>query len=103
MDTALLQAAFERSYSFVFMVGLTGYVPQLWNLIRTRRRAESISLTTWTVWLISWIISFGYGYFSLGDPKFLAVSGMNMLGHLAVIGLLVCYRRYAHPAHTTAL
>lgn len=80
------------AYSFIPLVGMMGYVPQIKTLLLPETRGFSISLSTWFLWLATWIISLGYGVFCLEDFLFSLTSTMNIAGHILVISL-VLYKR----------
>lgn len=82
-------------YSCVAIVGAAGYIPQIIQLLKVKTQAKSLSLITWSIWLTTWIISFSYGLFYLHDTRFCIVALVNIIGHLAVMGL-VLYRRKQH-------
>lgn len=88
----MAESVFTALYPLVFLIGLSGYLPQLYALITCRTSAESISLLTWFIWTSTWLISLGYGLTKLDDLMFCAVALMNVIGHLTVI-ILVMYRR----------
>jgi hypothetical protein len=83
---------FSLMYPIVPLVGLAGFLPQVITLLRTREAPISISLSTWFVWTMTWVISFGYAAFVLHDVLFAATAGMNIVGHIVIIGLTI-YKR----------
>ena len=76
-------------YAVVFFIGLAGYLPQIINLIKDQSSTKGISLLTWFIWSSSWLISLAYAYLCLEDLKFTLVAAMNLLGHMAVIALVI--------------
>lgn len=83
----LINDLFTFLYPVVPMVGMAGYVPQIVALIRAKRIPQSISLSTWFAWTMTWLVSLGYGVFELQDSLFCMTASMNLMGHLAIIGL----------------
>lgn len=79
-------------YAIVFLIGLAGYVPQIFALVKNDTDTKSISLLTWWVWLSSWIISLLYGVLCLSDIKFCIVASINIAGHITVMALIY-YKR----------
>ncbi len=79
-------------YSFIPLVSLIGYLPQIRVLLVQKEKASSISLSSWYLWLFMSVVSLGYGVFCLHDVLFSMTSAMNLLGCLSIT-LLVLYRR----------
>lgn len=82
-------------YPLVFLIGLGGYLPQIYRLAAYPADTSSISLPTWYVWASSWLISLLYGVYHLHDPMFVAVATMNLAGHGGIIALTTYRRRQA--------
>ncbi len=80
------------AYSFIPLIGMAGYLPQIKTLLSSESRGHSISLSTWFLWLATWVISLGYGIICLQDILFSITCIINLIGHIAVIGL-VLYKR----------
>jgi hypothetical protein len=93
---------FMFMYPIVPLVGITGYLPQIINLFRTTEAPKSISLSTWMIWTITWIVSFGYAIFSLQDLLFATTSGMNLVGHVLIIALAI-YKRHKYDRNKKPL
>ncbi len=79
-------------YSFVPVLSLAGYLPQVRLLIVRKEKAASVSLSSWLLWLSMASISLGYGVFCLEDFLFSISCAMNFLGCFTVVAL-VLYRR----------
>lgn len=88
---------FTSLYPIVPLVGLMGFLPQVMTLLKAREAPVSLSLSTWFIWTATWIISFGYAVFALHDALFAATAGMNLAGHIAIIGLTVYKRQKYAP------
>lgn len=87
-----MESFFSFFYSFIPLIGLCGYVPQIYRLIYMNAPTNSISLATWGLWSVTWGISLGYGVFVLKDTLFSLTCTMNLIGHAAII-VLVLYKR----------
>lgn len=93
---------FTLLYPIVPLVGLAGYVPQIIVLARMREAPRSISMVTWFVWLSTWVIGLGYAVFALQDLLLSITCGMNVAGHLLVIGMTF-YKRLKYDSAAAAL
>ncbi len=80
-------------YSTIVLIAIFGYVPQLYRLIKTESDGKDISITTWLIWLYTWVVTLLYGAFELSDLKLCIVAIINLAGHLAIIGLTLNNRR----------
>lgn len=74
-------------YATIVIIAVFGYVPQIHRLWNSKGDSMDISITTWLIWLYTWIVSLFYGIIELQDLKFCMVAIINLIGHLAVIGL----------------
>lgn len=83
---------FTLLYPVVPLIGLAGFMPQIITLLRSDKPAHSISVSTWLIWTITWLISFGYAVFALQDILFAITSGMNLVGHIMIIAITM-YKR----------
>lgn len=97
-----MESLFTLLYPFVFLIGLAGFGPQIHKLLTEPTAAEGMSLSTWFMWALTWVISFGYGVTVLKDPMFCIVAGTNMTAHILVFALIL-YRRRAMPAPETLI
>lgn len=71
------------------------YWPQLqraWRFPAATAAAQSLS--TWSVWTLCRVVAFTYGVFVLHDLVFLAVVGADILGRLAMVGLILRARAF---------
>ena len=84
-------------YSLVGVVAIIGYTPQIVTLWKSTTMSEDVSIPTWAIWLVTWIISLTYGIVELADLKFCLVALINIVGHLAIIGLTL-RNRHRHVA-----
>ena len=74
-------------YATIVIIAVFGYIPQLIRLWKSEGDSNDISITTWLIWLYTWIVGLLYGIIELQDLKFTIVASINLIGHLAVIGL----------------
>ena len=97
-------ALFTFLYPIVPLVAFFGYIPQIIILVKADRAPKSISISTWTLWTITWLISFGYAIFSLNDPMFAFTCGMNVMAHMTII-ILKVYKdiKYKLPLYEEAI
>ena len=92
---------FTMLYPIVPLIGIMGFLPQIITLLKADRVPASISLSTWSIWTLTWLISFGYATFALQDILFATTCGLNLIGHFAIIGLTVYKRqKYKLQTHT---
>ena len=79
------------SYSFVPIIGLVGYVPQIISLIKMREKLESFPMAMWGLWFAASVISLLYGVFHLQDTLFSITAGSNTIA-IAIVMSLATYR-----------
>jgi len=89
----LFLSVLPHLYGSLATIAIAGYVPQIYQLAKSEVAAEGVSLITWCIWLSTWIISLAYGALILVDWRLCMIAGVNIAGHLGVIGLAV-YHRY---------
>lgn len=80
-------------YPVVPLVGLAGYGPQIIKLARTRTIPDSISLSSWYIWTLTWIISLGYAAFVLMDFLLIVTFTLNLICNSIVIGITLYKQR----------
>ena len=83
---------FTLLYPVVPLVGLAGFIPQISTLLRTQDTPSSISLSTWSMWTLTWLISFGYAVCAIQDVLFAITAGLNLIGHILIVGLTMFKR-----------
>ncbi len=86
---------FSVLYKLVPIIGIGGFMPQVWELIRLRGRPPALSMKSWGAWCTAWAISFGYGIFCLKDPMFATTAFLYLSGNLSVI-ILTLYKGYKY-------
>lgn len=74
-------------YSLIGVIAIIGYTPQIITLWKSKTQSKDVSIPTWFVWLSTWIISLLYGIIELQDFKFSMIAVINIVGHLAILGL----------------
>jgi hypothetical protein len=90
---------FAQLYPFVLVIGLAGFGPQIFKLIRDPASADGLSVSTWLMWTMSWCISLGYGLTNLNDAMFILTAAVFMAAHGAVL-CFILYRRFmAYARH----
>ena len=90
-----LEFLFELLYPIVPIIAVIGYGPQIYKVLKATDDIRNFSLLTWSVWLGTWIIGFGYSSISVGDVMLSLTAGINAVLHLVLIGI-VCYKRNAY-------
>jgi hypothetical protein len=72
------------------------YAPQI-RLAWLNHAATAVaqSLSTWITWTLCRVVAFTYGVFVLHDLVFLIVVGADILGRLAMVGLIMRARLLA--------
>ena len=89
-------------YGTIVLIAVFGYVPQIYKLIKSNSDGKDISITTWLIWLYTWVVTLLYGWIELEDTKLCIVAGINLFGHIAIIGLTLRNRhRFKTTAQTT--
>ena len=92
-----MDTLFSTLYPLVAICAFSGFVPQILKLFKTQSRSENMSISTWSIWCLCWIVSLGYGFFCLNDLLFCLTSGMNVCAHFAIIALLFHNRYIRFP------
>ena len=87
----------DTLYASVGIVVLVGYMPQIFNLIRTQTNCPDISIPAWLVWLYTAIVSLLYSFFILEDLKLNLVNTVNVTC-ITIIILVTAYKRYKYKA-----
>lgn len=80
-------------YATIVVIAVFGYAPQLWKLWKSKTDGKDISITTWLIWLYTWIVSLAYGIIELDDLKFCIVAVINLIGHIGIITLTLRNRK----------
>lgn len=80
-------------YSTIVVIAVFGYAPQIWKLWRSDSDGRDISITTWLIWLYTWIVTLAYGWLELADLKLCIVAAINLIGHIAIIALTLRNRK----------
>ncbi|MFK7839705.1 MAG: hypothetical protein AB8B83_05185 [Bdellovibrionales bacterium] len=80
-------------YATIVLIAVFGYVPQIYKLWTSNSDGMDISITTWLIWLYTWVVTLLYGMFELDDLKLCIVAIINLFGHVGIIGL-TCRNRY---------
>lgn len=86
-------AIFEFLYPIVPIIAIIGFCPQLIAAIKSKTRLESVSLTTWLIWLVSWGVALGYSAVTIADPMLTFTASVNILFHIVLIGTII-FKRY---------
>ena len=82
-------------YSTIVIIAVFGYAPQIWKLWKSDSDGNDISITTWLIWLYTWVVTLLYGWIELADLKLCIVAMINLVGHLTII-FLTYKNRKAH-------
>lgn len=85
---------FAMLYPLVTLLSISGYLPQIWNLIRASSPNDSFALSGWVTWIATSGISLGYGIFHLKDLMFCITTGSSLVLITAVVGLVLYNRHY---------
>ena len=88
---------FTFLYPVVPLIGLMGFLPQIFTLIKITEAPNTISVSTWSIWTMTWLISFGYAVFAMHDTLFAVTCGMNLVGHILIIALTIYKRNKYDP------
>lgn len=88
-----MDQAFIFLYPLVAVLSCTAFLPQIVMLLRAETSQDQISLSSWAVWLVSCLISFGYGLYHLRDPMFCLTTGLSLSMIVCIIAL-VLYNRH---------
>lgn len=88
-----LSLIFGFLYPIVPIIAVGGYCPQLYAAFKSSTRMDSISLTTWSIWLFAWSVAFGYSAITIADAMLTFTAAVNILCHVLLIGMIVYKRR----------
>ena len=94
----------EMLIALFAVVGFTSiftYFPQIITLARSKRSPESISITTWGIWVFECLVGFVYALFVLQDIPAIGVAFIDLAGCTTIFGLTF-YMRYIKFADVTA-
>ncbi|MGH1398605.1 MAG: hypothetical protein ACRBCT_05260 [Alphaproteobacteria bacterium] len=80
-------------YSTIVVIAVFGYAPQIWKLWHSNSDGRDISIATWLIWLYTWVVTLAYGWLQLSDLKLCIVAAINLIGHIAIIGLTLRNRK----------
>lgn len=80
-------------YAINGLIAVLGYWPQTVKLYRAKERPEEFSLTGWSIWVYTTLITFTYATLINGDPLFMFVSGMYALGTVSIWALVLTRKR----------
>lgn len=88
-----MESIFIYLYPLVVINGILGYVPQIIRLLKTDD-VESISLSSWGIWIFGSAISMGYGIYHLKDFMFCVATGVGLFCMIAIVSI-VLYKKQA--------
>lgn len=88
-----MHSALTIAYSFMGLVALVGYGPQMITFWRKPEVCAATPLVTWSLWSCQTVVFFLYAMVANGDPLFIFNSGMFMAATLACLGLILRGRK----------
>lgn len=91
---AAMSHVFAMLYPLVTLLSISGYLPQIWNLIRATSPNDSFALSGWVTWIATSAISLGYGIFHLKDVMFSITTGSSLVLITAVVSMVLYNRHY---------
>lgn len=97
-----LVAAIAWCYLATNALRVFTYWPQILAVWRSRDGARAVSLLTWGSWCVSHLAALLYGTVVMGDPFFVCISAINLLGCSAVTSIAATRRRQARSAATAS-
>jgi hypothetical protein len=81
------------TYVAMGLVGVAGYVPQLWALLKDTSGSRNVPLLTWIIWGFQTIAYVLYAVVVNGDPYFITIMVLTLvMTHACLYALL--YNRY---------
>lgn len=81
------------AYAVAGVVGVAGYLPQMWALWKDNSRSLNVPLLTWTIWTVQTMVYFAYALVVNGDRAFILIMLATLVAVSICFGLLV-YNRY---------
>jgi len=89
MTTEYCFAAMEKLLSVLYgasgIVSALLYLPQVFRYHRDRHACLSISLFSWSGWIVIGTITFLYAAFGARNPLFASVAGLNVMAQSTVL------------------
>ena len=76
-------------YAINGFIAVVGYWPQIIKLVKSTTKPEHFSMSGWSLWVYTTLITFLYAIFINGDKIFMLVSGMYFLGTFSIWFLIV--------------
>ncbi len=89
----------EVFYLIATLISLGACIPQIKQLIQTRR-ADEFNMTSWTTWFFTQIISLTYAI-SVGETMLILANIAWVSFYLTMVCLIFYYRRQAVPESIT--
>ena len=89
-----MESIFIYLYPLVTINSILAYVPQVARLIKTDD-VESISLSSWNMWIIGSASSLGYGVFHLKDLLFCITTGVGLVFMIAIVSIVLYKKQKA--------
>jgi hypothetical protein len=83
------------AFSIFNILRLGSYLPQIVRVATDTDGARAISYSTWCVWIGANASTAAYAVVNISDWVLFAVSSINALGCVAVVGLTMWKRRQA--------
>ena len=99
----LLKEIFIFLYPSVGLISISAFVPQIVSLIKSKTSPINISIQSWSLWVLSALISLGYGLFHLEDLMFIIISLNSFLLSAYVVVLTINKRYVVHGHHKNCL
>lgn len=96
-DSTLL-SAIGFIYLLTNLVRVFTYLPQIVVVWRCTDGARSVSLLTWTSWVLSNVSAVLYGLLVVRDQPFVLIATINLIGCAAVTGVAMRRRVAWHRA-----
>lgn len=95
-------------YSMAAVVTLCGYIPQIINIWKTKTDCRDISMSTWSIWQATSLVTLLYSHYEVADLKLCLTAGINLTCITVVIAITTYKRtRYAYintaPSDNSAL
>jgi hypothetical protein len=82
------------AYSFVALLAIIGYGPQIYLLWKSNGRSKSTPISTWLLWTFEAGVAFLYAIFILKDLLTICVFSIDLVAASAILGLTIYNRHY---------
>lgn len=77
------------AYSLVPIISVIGYGPQIMSVLKHEGKLENFPFSTWSIWMLTSVVSLAYGVFKLNDVLFIITALSCVIPNMLVIAAAV--------------